>query len=277
MLPHEDKGFLAADAKHQPRRAKIAIGDEQIVGLHPRQELPHQGAFLGIGVFAQHQIGDQAEPRFVHHQRLARQAGIEPLPQRGQAMFAAGQHIAVEDAHAIASQRFGPGLGQQSQHLATALGAVPQQRLADCGIEPSQLAINRLKRSADERPALGLVGFVGRIQRSTHARGHLNEQTHQGADGQFARILLRSVLLEKLFQGRLVEHPFQRATNHNSQRHRLRMIQKSNRNRSIRGVHQQLFQQIGLPRLGWKTHPCLSGKRNCNPLRTTMIRHTCSC
>ena len=76
------------------------------------------------------------------------------MTQRGQAMFGAGQHIAVEDAHAIARQRFGPGLRQQSQQLATALGAVPHHGLADSRIESSQLAINRLKRNVINAPTI---------------------------------------------------------------------------------------------------------------------------
>ena len=67
------------------------------------------------------------------------------------------------------------------------------------------------------------------MNRGTGARGDLDEQLDQGGHGQFARILIRRVVLQKGFQHRLVEQPFQGAPDHDSQRKHLAMLDNRDR------------------------------------------------
>ena len=65
VLPDQHKRLLTANPEHEPRPAKIAVGHEQILGLNPRQDLRQQGAFLRVGILTQHDVGDQAQARFI--------------------------------------------------------------------------------------------------------------------------------------------------------------------------------------------------------------------
>ncbi len=72
------KAFLSLDTKHKAGRAKIAIRNDQIVGLQTRQNLSQQGPLLSVGIFLQHQVSNQTQSRLIDHQGLTRQAGVEP-------------------------------------------------------------------------------------------------------------------------------------------------------------------------------------------------------
>ena len=145
-------------------------------------------------------------------------------------MVSAGQHIAVEDAHAIARQRFVPQPGHQAQKLGAALGAVTHHRFADSGRQPAQLAIECCRGSRDGRVVRRLIGLVGGMYGAIGTDRDLDEQPHQGSDGQFAGVVVGSLLLEKQFQGRLVEQPFQRAAHHDAEGYRLSMLDHRDRN-----------------------------------------------
>ena len=235
------------DAKDEPRRAEIAIGDEQVEWLHPRQNLRQQRAFLRIRVLTQHHIGDQAHARFVDHQRLARQAGVEPAPQRRQAMLGAGQHVTVQHAQAIAGPRFDAGARQQGQQTLAAFGASANHRFADGRRQAAELAVNGLEGRGDRRLLQRLVRFVGGMDGAVDTGSDLNHQADQGVEGQFARVLGGGVLGKEFFEGRLVQQPLEGAADHDGQGHRVPMGHQGHGQIAIHGMRREFGQRIG----GW--------------------------
>lgn len=215
MLANHDETLLLQHAEHEARRAKIAIRHPQVVGTHTRQQVAHQGSFLGVGVGAQHQIGDQAQPRFVYHQRLTRQTGVEPASQGFEPMIGARQHVAIQHPHAVAWNGFVHSGGHVVQQQPQLVGTVANEGFADGRIEPSHLAVQGLIGSRDRRTVQFLVLREGREHRLPCAGSDLNQQFDHDCKGQLTFILVRGVVQEQLSQHLFVEQPFQGTTHQN--------------------------------------------------------------
>ena len=87
MLSANERATALRDAESEPHRGEIAVENQQVPGLHTFQNVFEQGPFLGVGVLAEHQVADQPQVRLQDHQRLPRQAGVEPLTQRPKSMI----------------------------------------------------------------------------------------------------------------------------------------------------------------------------------------------
>src|SRR5581483_8669561 len=156
-------------------------------------------------------------------------------------------------------------------------GTGAYQGLADGGLHASQLAVQSLKRGRDRGVGQVLIGLEGGIHRRSRPAGDLNQQLDQGAEGQFAGVVVGSVVVEELGQQLVVEEPLQGATDQNAQRQRLHVQQEALGNVAEAVQGQQFRQRIAWPRWGSQTHPCLVGQDKGKALPSPTIRQLQRC
>ena len=96
------------DPEEEVGRAKVAVGDPEILRRDDLQDLVQQRPFLGMTVFAQDHVGGQHQPGVEDDQRMAGQGPGADRPQLLEPVLGPGEMVAVEDPDAITGQPVRP-------------------------------------------------------------------------------------------------------------------------------------------------------------------------
>jgi hypothetical protein len=127
VLAYHKAATARGNTKQKIHRAKVAIGDPQIVLFDEGQYLPQQRTFLCVPVFTQDDLGGQHLLLIQHHQNLAGQR-CRPRPtQCLKAMCTGGEMIAIENLRAVSRhKRWQLGL-QGTYHRGRLSRRIPDQ------------------------------------------------------------------------------------------------------------------------------------------------------
>src|SRR5208282_5855431 len=93
------------NAEKEPTSAEVAVCKDAVAACNTCQRLLQQRAFLGMGIFAGNDIGNQTIPRIVEYKCLTRQSGRPEVTQLENAMFGTCQMVAIQNSHTIARQQ----------------------------------------------------------------------------------------------------------------------------------------------------------------------------
>ena len=107
MLANHKTATARRNTKQEVDRAKVAIGDPQIVLFDQGQDLAQQRTFLRVPIFTQDDLSGQHLLLVQYHQNVARQRRCPRLAQGFNAMFTGGEMIAIENLHAVSRHKRG--------------------------------------------------------------------------------------------------------------------------------------------------------------------------
>src|SRR4051794_36331108 len=105
MLADDEEPQLLGDAQQKTLEAEVAIGHPQRVFLDQLEDGVNQRPLLSVPVFTPNDVGHQLISRSEDAQGLTRQGGGTVVPGLGQAVFASGDIVAIENMHVVARNR----------------------------------------------------------------------------------------------------------------------------------------------------------------------------
>ena len=76
VLAHHERRPSSLHAKEEAERAKVAILDPQLIGLHQIENLRNHTTLLGMTIFIEQDIGNEHALLIQHHEGLAGQRRI---------------------------------------------------------------------------------------------------------------------------------------------------------------------------------------------------------
>jgi hypothetical protein len=181
------------DALQQVGRTEVAVGNPQIVGLDPLQQVGEQRPLLGMAVLTGQYVDGQPPDGVEQDQAQPRQRGRRTRAGFPDAVLAGPQVVAVHDLDPVAGQPLLATAAQFVDQGPAAAGREADQLRRDAEFDPLQLLVDGLEGDGE---LLGLI-LEGGLDVRLDAAHHQAHQIHQGGEQQLPGVLLLGRSLEQ--------------------------------------------------------------------------------
>jgi len=205
---------LPRDAREQPTRAEVAVGDDQIPLDERRQHRVGQRSFLGMAVLAGHDVDRQHQARIEYDDTKAGQWTRLASPQHPQAPLGCCEMVAIEDLDPVAGKKRRQLAAHRLDHGRKPRRCVSHQRGRHAWLDAIELVVDRRQRHGDAIRC----SLISRVHRRARIADHDAHQIDERGEQQLARVLTFRRLLEDRIDCRCCQSTLHHAARHYADR-----------------------------------------------------------